>query len=55
MPEQYDAIAEDYEWLFSDTMLSGEPQYASLQHVLESCERRLKSEALIGELIREAL
>ncbi len=35
MPEQYDAIADDYEWLFSDIMLSGEPQYASLQHVLE--------------------
>ncbi len=36
MSEQYDAIAEDYEWLFSDTMLSGEPQYAGLRHFLES-------------------
>lgn len=36
MPEQYDRIAEDYDWLFSDTMLSGEPQYESLRHVLES-------------------
>lgn len=40
MTEQYDAIAEDYEWLFSDTMLSGEPQYASLQHVMESLPPR---------------
>ena len=36
MPEQYDGIADDYEWLFSDTMLSGEPQYASLRNVLKS-------------------
>jgi glycine/sarcosine N-methyltransferase len=40
MTQQYDAIAEDYEWLFSDTMLSGEPQYASLQHVMESLPSR---------------
>jgi SAM-dependent methyltransferase len=40
MPEQYDAFAEDYDWLFSDTMLSGEPQYESLRHVLDSLPPR---------------
>ncbi len=40
MPEQYDRMAEDYEWLFSDKMFSGEPQYESLRHVLESLPPR---------------
>jgi len=40
MPEQYDTIAEDYDWLLSDTMLSGEPQYAGLRNVLESMPPR---------------
>jgi len=33
--DQYDSLAEDYDWLFSDRTLTGEPQVGELQPILE--------------------
>lgn len=35
--DQYDTFASDYEWLFSDATLSGDPQVDALKAILGTC------------------